>query len=100
MWPLIGISRPTQSRRGSAPRTARGVPRRDPVVDDLEAVLVEALGVGEVARETTRDRDVDVRQRRDRAVGEREGASLAELVEAVLRADRSGVRAAAPASWP
>ena len=59
--------------------------RRDPVVDDLEGLLVEALGLGEVVREALRDRDVDVRERADRAVGEAEPAPLAELVEAVLR---------------
>ena len=49
----------------------RGVARRDPVVDDLEVLLVEALRLGEVAREALRDRDVHVRERADRAVGER-----------------------------
>ena len=66
---------------------AHGVPRRDAVVDDLEVLLVEALGLGEVVREPLRDRDVDVGERADRAVGEPEPAALAELVEAVLRGE-------------
>ena len=57
---------------------------RDAVVDDLEVRLREALGLGEVAREAARDRDLPVRERADRAVAEREDAALAELVEAVL----------------
>ena len=86
MWPLIGISRPDaeEPRHAALVRPRRAV-RRDPVVDDLEARLVEALGVGQVARQAARDRDVDVREARHRAVAEREGAALAELVEAVLR---------------
>ena len=60
------------------------VARRDPVVDDLEALLVEALRVGQVPREPARDRDLDVREARDGAVAEREAPALTELVEAVL----------------
>ena len=71
--------------RHRRPRTGRLAVRRDPVVDDLEARLVEALGIREVAREAPRDRDVDVREAGDGAVAERERAALAELVEAVLR---------------
>ena len=44
----------------------------DAVVDDLEVGLREALGLGEVAREAARDRDLPVRERADRAVAERE----------------------------
>ncbi len=58
----------------------------DPVVDDRELGLVEALDLGEVAREPARDRDVEVREAGDRPVREREAGVLAELVEAVLRA--------------
>ena len=83
---MIGMSRPMQRRRGSDPSYGRRVAvRRDPVVDDLEVLLVEALGLGEVLGETLRDGDVDVRERADRAVGEAEPAPLSELVEAVLR---------------
>ena len=56
-------------------------------MDDLEVLLLEALGLGEVLRETLRDRDVHVCERADRAVGEAEPAPLAELVEAVLRGE-------------
>ena len=85
---MIGIRRPTQTRRGSDPANGSARPvRGDPVVDDLEVLLVEALGLGEVLREPLRDRDVDVRQRADGAVGDAEPASLAELVEAVLRGE-------------
>ena len=73
-----------ETRLGSLVRRRRPV-RRDPVVDDLEVLLLEALRVGEVLREPLRDRDVDVRERSDRPVGEPEPAALAELVEAVLR---------------
>ena len=59
--------------------------RIDPVVDDLEAVVVEALDVLEVAREPARDRDVHVREACERAVGEAEVRRFAKLVEAVLR---------------
>ena len=65
-------------RRGLAVRV-------DAVVDDLERLVVEALDVLEVAREPARDRDVHVREARERAVGEPEVRRLAELVEAVLR---------------
>ena len=85
-WPLIGIRRPMQRKRGASP--AYGSRLRaggDPVVDDLEVRLGEALGLGEVAREAARDRDLPVRERADRPVAEREQAPLAELVEAVLR---------------
>src|SRR5207248_3737013 len=61
--------------------------RRNSVVHDPEGLLGEALGVGEVARQPARDRDVHVREARDRAVTQREGAALAELVETVLRRD-------------
>ena len=54
-------------------------------MDDLEVLLLEALGLGEVLREPLGDRDVDVRQRADGAVGEPEPAPFAELVEPVLR---------------
>ena len=88
MCPLIGISRPTHRRCGRAPRVRRRLAaRRDPVVDDLEAVLVEALRLGEVVRQALRDRDVEVREAGDSPVGKRERAPLAELVEAVLRRD-------------
>ena len=62
----------------------------DPVVDDLETRTVEALDLFQVLRQTTRDRDVRVREARDGTVAECEAAVLAELVEAVLRrhADR------------
>ncbi len=86
MCPLIGISRPTQSSRGADSRVRqRLAARRDAVVDDLEVLLVEALRLLQVLREAARDGDVDVREAGDAAVGEREGAALAELVEAVLR---------------
>src|SRR5437764_14363411 len=69
----------------------------NPVVDDLKAGLGEAFRLREVLRQTARDRDVHVREPRNEAVGEREPAVLAELVEAVLRAQadrnsRSGPR--------
>ena len=54
-------------------------------MDDLEVRLGEALGLGEVAGEAARDRDLPVRERADRPVAEREDPALAELVEAVLR---------------
>ena len=74
-----------QRKRGASPRVRlRLGPGGDPVVDDLEVGLGEALGLGEVAREAARDRDLAVRERADRAVAEREEAPLAELVEAVL----------------
>ena len=77
-----------QRRRGVGPGIGRRLAvRRDPVVDDLEVLLLEALGLGEVLRETLRDRDVHVCERADRAVGEAEPAPLAELVEAVLRGE-------------
>jgi hypothetical protein len=63
------------------------VPPGDSVVDDLEAVLVEALDLGEVACEPLRDRHVHVRERGDGAIGEAEEAPLAEPVEAVLRGE-------------
>ena len=86
MCPLIGISRPTQRSRGtpSGVRLRLAV-RVDPVVHDLEALVVEALDVLEIAREPARDRDVDVREARERTVGEPEVRGLAELVEPVLR---------------
>ena len=56
-------------------------------MDDLEPAFVEALRVGQVTGEAPRDGDVDVREARDRSVGEREAASLAKLVETVLRAE-------------
>ncbi len=59
-------------------------PGGDPVVDDLEVRLGEALGLGQVAGEAARDRDLPVGERADRAVAEREDPALAELVEAVL----------------
>ena len=91
MWPLIGIRRPTQSRRGADARVRRRLAvRRDPVVDDLEALLVEALRLRQVAREAARDRDVHVREAGDGPVAERERAALAELVEAVLRGEADG----------
>src|SRR5207253_6581297 len=62
-------------------RLAVGV---DPVVDDLEALVVEPLDVLEIAREPARDGDVHVREARECAVGETEVRRLAELVEAVL----------------
>ena len=62
-----------------------GAARRNPVVHDLEVLLLEPLGLREVLRETLRDRDVNVRERADRAIREAEPAALAELVEAVLR---------------
>src|SRR5205814_9120395 len=70
-----------QARRlpGVRRRFAAG---RDPVVNDLEAALVEAFRVREVPGEAARDRDVDVREARDRAVAESERPPLAELVEA------------------
>ena len=75
MCPLIGISRPTQSSRGASPLvTARLAVGLDAVVDDLEARAVEALDLLEVAREPARDRDVHVREARDRAVAERKAA--------------------------
>ena len=65
-------------------------PGLDPVVDDLERLLVEAFDVGEVAREPPRDRDVHRRELADGAVGHGEPLALAELVEAVLRRDADG----------
>ena len=59
-------------------------------MDDLEVLGVEALRLLEVLREAARDGDVDVRQTRHAAVGERERASFAELVEAVLRRNAHG----------
>ncbi len=83
---MIGISRPTQRSRGSGSLVrADAVLGRDPVVDDLEALLVEALRLGEVLREPLRDRDVHVGERAHGAVGETEEAPFPELVEAVLR---------------
>ena len=66
-----------QAADAEQPRHAPVVRRRlavglDPVVDDLEARAVEALGLLEVPREPARDRDVDVREARDRPVAERE----------------------------
>ena len=85
---MIGISRPTQRSRGSGSLVrADAVLGRDPVVDDLEALLVEALRLGEVLREPFRDRDVHVGERAHGAVGEAEEAPFAELVEAVLRGE-------------
>ena len=85
---MIGISRPMQRSAGSASRVRHRLPvRGDSVVDDLEVLLFEALGLGEVLREPLRDRDMDVRERADRAVGEAEPAPLAKLVEAVLRGE-------------
>ena len=75
-------------RRGDV--RGRGAVDRDSIVDDLEAPLREALCLGEVARQAAGDRDVDVREARDGAVGEGELASLAELVEAVLRREPEG----------
>ena len=73
-----------QARLGPVVRSR--VPRRgDAVVDDLEVGLVEALGLREVLGETLRDRDVHVRERADRAIGEPEPAPFSELVEPVLR---------------
>ena len=74
--------------------------RRDPVVDDLEVLLVEPLGLGEVLREPLRDRDVDVRERADGAVREPEPAAFPELVEAVLRREPERDAASEPASCP
>ena len=81
-----------QSADAEKPRGRFGIRRClpvrcDPVVDDLEVLLLEALGLGEVLRETLRDRDVHMRERADGAVGEAEPAPLAELVEAVLRGE-------------
>ena len=64
--------------------------RGDAVVDDLEVLGVEALRLLEVLREAARDGDVDVRETRNSAVGERERTSFAELVEAVLRRNAHG----------
>ena len=64
--------------------------RIDAVMNDLERLVVEALDVFEVARETTGDGDVHVRQARERAVGQTEIRSLTELVEAVLRREPHG----------
>src|SRR5437667_5031787 len=75
----------TEKARLGARVGARAIPRRDPVVDDDEPLLVEALGLREVMREALRDRDVDVRKRAHGSVGKPEEAPLAELVEAVLR---------------
>ena len=75
----MGMSRPTHTRRGSAPEYA------DAVVNDLEVPHVEPLGLREVLREPVGDRDVDVRERADGSVREAEPPSLAKLVEAVLR---------------
>ena len=63
-------------------RLAVGV---DAVVDDLEALVVEALHILEIPREAARDRYVHVREARERPVGETEIRRLAELVEPVLR---------------
>ena len=80
-----------QRSRGSSPAYGvDAVAARDPVVDDLELVLVEALHLREVAGEALRDRDVHVRERGDRAVGEAEEAALAEPVEAVLGREPDG----------
>ena len=56
-------------------------------MDDLEVLLVEALGLREVLGEAVGDRDVHVRERADGAVGEPEPAALPELVEPVLRGE-------------
>ena len=95
------MRRPTHRSRGSAPlvRTA-APPGRDPVVDDLEVLLAEALRLGEVLREPLRDRDVHVRERADRAIGETEQAPFAELVEPVLRRQPNGMRASEPGELP
>ena len=69
MCPLIGINRPTHSSTGVvAGVRPRFAVRLDAVVDDLEAIPVEALDFLEIPREAARDRDVRVRERRDRAV--------------------------------
>ena len=73
-----------EARLGPVVRS-RAPCRGDPVVDDLEVSLVEALGLREVLGETLRDRDVHVRERADRAIGEPEPAPFPKLVEPVLR---------------
>jgi hypothetical protein len=57
----------------------------DAVVDDLEVLHVEPLGLREVLREPLGDRNVDVCQRADGPICEAEPPSLAKLVETVLR---------------
>ena len=99
-WPLIGISRPMQRKRGALARVRRGLAaRRDPVVDDLEVAAREALGV---ARGSGRGR---ARSRSGGAASapivrspSANSAPLAELVEAVLRRepDRDAARSCRP----
>ncbi len=78
---------PADAEKAGSPAgvRGRGAVGLDPVVDDLEVLLLEPLRLGEVLREALRDRDVHVGERRDRAVGDAEPAALAELVEPVLR---------------
>src|SRR5205085_11564654 len=66
-----------QARRLSQERARRPV-LRDPVVHDVERLLGESLRLLQVAREPARDRDVLVRERRDRAVGVPERPALAK----------------------
>ena len=73
---------------------------RDPVVDDLEALLAEALGLCEVAREPARDRDVHVREARDGAVAERERRPSRNSLKPCFVEKRTGTRASVPAIWP
>ncbi len=52
---------------------------------DPEVLDGEALSLREVVREALRDRDVDVRERSDRAIRDPEPPALPKLVETVLR---------------
>jgi hypothetical protein len=54
-------------------------------VDDLEARAVEPFDLLQIPRQPAGDRDMRVREGRDRPVAERKARVLAELVEAVFR---------------
>ncbi len=67
--------------------SGRRRPRVEPVVHDLEPLLLEALALGQVAGEPCGDGDVDVREPRYGAVCGGERPAAAERVEPVLRRD-------------
>ena len=95
-WPLIGISRPTIASRGASRRTAPARARLDAVVDDLEVAPRRTprsrRGSG---RDPARSRCGRPRASRPRGRRRANTASLAERVEAVLRARPAPARAPA-----